>query len=362
MGSDQHRRVSLSFRRPLLRWFAVLFLLLIFAWPCLGKGRVEARRAQPWRAVHLLNYNNDSDLEVLGQNLGKLAALGINTVILEVDYNFAFQSHPELRRGASPITRTGARKFAAICRRLGIRLVPEFQSLGHQSWKGETYPLLTVYSSFDLTPGAFPGNEGVYCREWDPLNPAVAKIIFQLLDELIDAFQAKAVHAGMDEVFLLGSDLSPATKGKDPALLFAKAVNDIHAHLHERHVEMLIWGDRLIDAKTYDFSEWESSKNGTAAAIDLIPKDIIVCPWHYQLRDSYPSIPMFLERGFRVLPAGWNKLEATQALIDYSRNYHSAKLLGHLFTTWGVKKEALLDFPVLVEGLKLLRAEPSQDH
>jgi hypothetical protein len=52
-----------------------------------------------------------------------------------------------------------------------------------------------------------------------------------------------------------------------------------------------MWGDRLIDGKKYDFGEWEASTNGTAAAIDLIPKDIIVCPWHYELRDNYPSIP-----------------------------------------------------------------------
>jgi hypothetical protein len=347
-------------------WFVVLFLVAISAWPGQARSRFESKRAQPWHALHLLNYNNDSDLEALGQNLGKLAEMGVNTVILEVDYNFAFKSHPELRRGSNPITREGARKFAATCRKLGIRLIPEFQSLGHQSWKSETFPLLTVYPSFDLTPGAFPGNQGIYCREWDPLNPAVAKIVFQLIDELIDAFRANAVHVGMDEVFLLGSDLSPSTKGKDPAMLFAKAVNDIHRHLvRERHVEMLMWGDRLIDGKANDLGVWEASMNGTAAAIEMIPKDIIVCPWHYEVRDAYPSIPMFLDKGFRVLPAGWNKLEAARALIEYSRQSDSPKLLGYMFTTWGVKKEALIDFPVLVEGLKLLRAEtrsPNRNH
>jgi hypothetical protein len=162
-------------RRVLGLRLGVLFLTLIGTWPCLARNSLGAKRAQPWRAVHLLNYNNDPDLEALGQNLPQLAALGINTVILEVDYNFAFQSHPELRRGTNPITREGARKFAATCRKLGIRVIPEFQSLGHQSWKGETFPLLTAYPLFDSTPGAFPGNEGVYCREWDPLNPAVNK-------------------------------------------------------------------------------------------------------------------------------------------------------------------------------------------
>ncbi|MCM3874152.1 MAG: family 20 glycosylhydrolase [Pyrinomonadaceae bacterium] len=339
-----------------VRLFSVVLFLLIGATWMPADAGVVSKRAKPWRALHLLDYTSDSALDVLGQNLENLAKMGINVIILEVDYNFAFKSHPNLRRGTSPITHDGARRFAALCKKFGIRLIPEFQSLGHQSWKGETFPLLTVYPAFDITPGAFPDNQGIYCREWDPLNPEVRKVVFQLMDEIIDAFRANAFHVGMDEVFLLGSEFSPATKGKDVGLLFAKAVNDIYAHLvRKRRVEMLMWGDRLIDGKKYDLGEWEASINGTAAAIDLIPKDIIVCPWHYELRDNYPSIPMFIEKGFRVLPAGWNKVDATKALVDYSRQHAGKKLLGHLFTTWGVKKEALVEFPPLVEGLKLLR-------
>ena len=321
----------------------------------------NAKPSQPWRAIHLLSYDTDADLEALALNLPSLAKQGINVVILEVDYNFAFKSHPELRRGANPITRAGARRFAAACKQNNIRLIPEFQSLGHQSWKTETFPLLTVYPKFDLTPGAFPNNEGIYCREWDPLNPEVWRIVFDLMDEIIDAFRADALHVGMDEVFLLGSEQSPSTKGQDPGALFAKAVNELHKHLvRKRKIEMLMWGDRLIDGKKYDLGEWEASINDTAPAIDLIPKDIIICPWHYELRDGYPSIPMFIEKGFRVLPAGWNNVDATKALIQFSRLHAGPKLLGYMFTTWGVKKEELLTFPPLVEGLPLLRDQKTQ--
>ena len=319
-------------------------------------GSDKSKSPKPWRAVHLLDYNTDSALDALGQNLETFSKQGINVIILEVDYNFEFKSHPELRRGTNPITRDGARKFAALCRKFNIRLIPEFQSLGHQSWKAETFPLLAVYPKFDLTPGAFPNNEGIYCREWDLLNPEVWRVVFSLMDEIIDAFRADAFHVGMDEVFLLGSAQSPSTRGQDTAVLFAKAVNEIHVHLvGKRKVEMLMWGDRLIDGQKYDLGEWEASKNGTAAAVDVIPKDIIVCPWHYEMRESYPSIPMLIEKGFRVLPAGWNKVDATKALIEYSRKNSGPKLLGYLFTTWGVKKDELMQFPPLVEGLILLQ-------
>jgi hypothetical protein len=326
---------------------------LLFVLSCVGL--VDAKPAQPWRAVHLLNYDTDADLDALAKNLAPLAKLGVNVIILEVDYNFAFKSHPELRRGESPITREGARRFAAACKQNKIRLIPEFQSLGHQSWKAETFPLLTVNPQFDLTPGAFPNNDGIYCREWDPLNPQVWRVVFDLMDEIIDAFHADALHAGMDEVFLLGSEQSPTTKGQDPGALFAKAVNEIHKHLvGKRKVEMLMWGDRLIDGEQFDFGEWEASMNGTATAIERIPKDIIICPWHYEARESYPSITMFIDKGFRVLPAGWKDVEATKALLQFSRAHAGPRLLGHMFTTWGVKKDELLQFPALVEGLNLL--------
>ena len=340
----------------LVKYFCIALVLLLFAVETLATTRVKSK---PWRAVHLLDYNTDAALDELAKNLESLAKQGINVIILEVDYNFAFKSHPELRRGTDPITPAGARRFADQCTKFGIRLIPEFQSLGHQSWKEETFPLLTVYPKFDLTPGAFPKNEGIYCREWDPLNPEVWPIVFKLMDEIIDAFRANAMHVGMDEVFLLGSDKSPSTKGKDPGVLFADAVKKIHQHLvRKRGVEMLMWGDRLVDGKKYDLGEWEAATNGTATAIDMIPKDIIICPWHYEPRAAYPSVPMFTQKGFRVLPAGWNKVDATKALIEYSRAHAGPKLLGHLFTTWGVKKDALLEFEPLVEGLKLLQAEP----
>jgi glycosyl hydrolase family 20 len=335
---------------------AVLVAALLASTAVAGVVRPKPEK---WRALHVLDYASDADLDALAQSLPKLAQMGINVLILEVDYDFEFKSHPELRRGKNPITRAGARRFAQTCRKNNIRLIPEFQSLGHQSWKAQTFPLLTAYPKFDLTPGAFPNNEGLYCREWNPLDPDLNAIVFALIDEIIDAFQADALHAGMDEVFLLGSDSSPSTKGKDPAKLFAKAVNDLHDHLKKRRVEMLIWGDRLFDGKDLEFGEWESSLNGTAAAIDQIPRDIILCPWHYEKKDAYPSIPMFIKKGFRVLPAGWNKVDATQALIEYAERQNSSQVIGHLFTTWGVKKDKLIENEPLSEGLKVLMSRKS---
>jgi hypothetical protein len=138
----------------------------------------------------------------------------------------------------------------------------------------------------------------------------------------------------MDEVFVLGE--CPRCKGTPNAELFAKAVNDLHGHLVGKHgLEMQMWGDRLLPPST-GYSMWERSNNESEGAIDLIPKDIVVCDWHYEVmeQDDYPSVRYLQEKGMRVWPGGWNVTDAVQRLIEVSRRDATPKMLGYLATTW----------------------------
>lgn len=295
--------------------------------------------AEAWRGVHL-SVASDDDLTALEGQLPKLAAAGVNVLILQTDYHFDFQSHPELRP-ARFITKAKAREFAAVARASGIRVIPELDCLGHQSWSSHTLSLLAKYPQFDETPGQFPGNQGIYCRSWCPLNPGVNQVVFALIDELVDAFQADAFHVGMDEVFIIGDKNCPRCHGQDPAKLFAKAVNDLHRHIvGQRKLTMLMWGDRLLDATTMGYGRWEAAANGTAPAVDLIPKDIVICDWHYRAQTNYPSVPFFLKKGFRVWPSGFQPLEAAQAFSQFSlaQRRQNPRVIGYLATTWSKAK------------------------
>jgi hypothetical protein len=272
--------------------------------------------------------------------------------VVEVNYAFEFKSHPELRAGQF-ITQTKAQQLAQAARGQNIRLVPQLNCLGHQSWSKNTAELLTKYPQFDETPGKFPENKDIYCRSWCPQNPEVNAVVFALIDDLAEGFEADAFHVGMDEVFILASEHCPRCKGGDPAKLFAKAVNDLHGHVvDKRKLEMLIWGDRLLSAKGLELSEWEAAKNGTEGAIDLIPTDIIICDWHYGKKASYPSIPLLLKKGFRVWPSGWQPLDASKAFSAYARSQTDPGLIGYLCTTWSkVKIPDLATWPPVTEVL-----------
>lgn len=299
------------------------------------------RAAEPvasWRGVHVMAWGLAGGPEGLGplkEAIEKvLAPLGVNVIVLEVGYNFDYKSHPELRQ-TKYITKADVQDLVRVCRQHGIRLIPQFNCLGHQSWRNTLYPLLTQYRELEEPPDVEPGKRWTALRSWCPSHPDVNPIVFALIDELIDAFQADAFHVGMDEVLVVGSKQCPRCKDKTPAEAFAQAVNDYHRHLvQEKKLSMLMWGDRLIDARTMPHDGWSSSNNGTAPAIDLVPKDIIICDWHYDKRDDYPSVRYFLDKGFRVWPASWNNVEAARALVANSREHATDRMLGHLSTTW----------------------------
>ncbi len=316
--------------RRVLSYLPLVYIFLIL---CLSSAPA-AGKSPNWRGLHVLTTSQDKTAQ-LTEVVGKLAKLGVNIIIAEINYGYEYQSHPELR-GKNPSKKEHVKKLLGECSKHNVRLIPQFQCLGHQSWRKNIFPLLLKYPQFDERLGKYGKNEQIYCRSWCPLHPEVNRIVFDLMDELILVFEADALHVGMDEVFLIGEDSCPRCRGKDKAKLFAKAVNDYHKHLVKKHkIEMLMWGDRLIDAGKIKYGKWEASANGTAGAINMIPKDIIICDWHYEKRDTYESIPMFLKKGFRVWPAGWKKLEATRALVEYSRRFESNRMLGHLNTTWG---------------------------
>lgn len=315
-------------------------------------------RPVKYLGLHVLVESRHAAGELIAE-IPALGRRGVNLLVVEVDYNFEYRSHPELR-GPEPVTREQARKIVQLCRQHGIRLIPEFQSFGHQSWEKKTFSLLTVYPEFDETPGKYPDNQGIYCRSWCPLHPDLPEIINALYDELLEAFEADALHVGMDEVFIIADPDCPRCAGKDPAELFAHAVRTAYEHIViSRGKEMFMWGDRLLDGRATGYGEWEGSMNDTHRAIDLIPKDIIICDWHYEEMPGgvYPSIPIFIEKGFRVLPTSFKNVRAAEALIDFSLRFPAERMLGHLCTIWKQPEAGKTHrHPPLVLAARKLRA------
>jgi hypothetical protein len=263
---------------------------------------------------------------------------GVNVLVIEFDYRYQYTSHPEVV-DADALSRNDVKAIVEACKAAGIRLIPLVNLLGHQSWAKTTFGLLRSHPEFDETPGKYPDNEGIYCRSYCPLHPELHKIVFDLMDELADACEADAVHVGMDEVFILADPDCPRCKSRNRAELFAQEVRTLHDHLLSKNRGMWMWGDRFLDGEVMGVGEWEGSQNGTAWAINLVPRDIVICDWHYEAVS--PTAAYFAAQGFRVVAATGRMTGVALGQLDliYSVRTHADKTiaprtLGVLQTTW----------------------------
>jgi hypothetical protein len=275
-----------------------------------------------------------------------LAPAGVNVLVLRVDYNYEFARHPELRDSAA-LSRAEVRRLAVAAREGGVRIIPQVNLLGHQSWAEKVGKLLEAHPEFDETPWIvmptkyeWPNPERLYCKSYCPLHPEVHDVVFSVVDEIMDAFEADVFHAGMDEVFYLGEYGCPRCQGRDKAELFAGEVRRVRDHLAASGRSLWIWGDRLLDGATTGLGEWEASYNGTQRAVDLIPRDVVICDWHYERPE--PTAVYFAMKGLSVVSCPWRQKEtAVQQVRDMRRLRAFAtpemkeRYQGVLQTVWG---------------------------
>jgi len=100
-----------------------------------------------------------------------------------------------------------------------------------------------------------------------------------------------------------------------------------------------MWGDRFLDGNVTGIGKWEASQNETAPAVAQVPKDIVICDWHYERAE--PTAAYFAIQGFQVLPSpwrladvAWDQLDQIQALRKSSSEPTASRPLGMLQTSW----------------------------
>jgi hypothetical protein len=277
----------------------------------------------------------------------------VNTIVLRIDYRYQYKSRPELISD-NALSESDVIKIVRACKAGGIKIIPQVNMLGHQSWYANVGKLLEAYPEFNETPEiptdqeiSWPNQWGLYCLSYCPLHPKVHEVVFDVIDEIVEVFEADAFHAGMDEVFFLGMD--ERCRGRDNAELFAGEVTAIRNHLASNGRKLWIWGDRLIDGKTTGIGLWEASYNNTHRAIDMIPKDVVINDWHYERPD--PTAAYFALKGFQVITCPWRFPEVTkkqlQMMVDFKQGATEAvrdNYQGMLHTVWTSAENTIEQF------------------
>ncbi len=275
-----------------------------------------------------------------------LAPRGFNLIVMQIRYRYKFQLHPECM-GYDPLSKEDIKKLVAVCKKHNIRFLPKMNLQGHQSGLPNTPTdgilhghheripdirdgLLRAYPEFDEEadqPGSF------YSRSLCLSNPLVKIVVFDLIDELLDVFEADGIHIGCDEILNIG--LCPECRKHSNAELFANWINAIHDHIAQRGAQLLMWGDRFLNSAETGYQEFESSANGTDPAIDMVAKDILVCDWHYEKQPKgYPSVEVYGKKGFNILISPWRYQQNAENFINYAIEHDMGNVEGILMTTW----------------------------
>jgi len=301
--------------------------LVFFLTVCLmGVSRAQTETNENWKKLPvkalLLSAPRAEDVPMFCDFIrDALPKEGVNTLVLRIRYHYEFKSNPAVIAN-NPLSEAALKAIVQACRDVGIRFIPKMNLLGHQSDEEYIMPILKNYPEFDESPAFNPPSPwkpaekttDFYSKSLCPQHPGLLPVLFPLIDELIDVCDADAFHVGLDEVWIIGDDNCPRCGGMDKSELFADYVTKLHQHLQEKECEMWMWSDRLIDGKTTGLLGWQASMNDTHRAIDLIPKDIVICDWKYE--DAAPTPAYFAVKGFDVLPSSCYNPDAALAQLD----------------------------------------------
>ena len=313
---------------------------------------------------------NPQGVDRLVEFIKELGRLKVNTLVLRLGYDYKYESRPELSN-VNGLDKSHVKKILSACKSAGIRLIPQVDLFGHQSWHSKLGKLLEVYPEFDETPNIklpdkyeWPNKDTLYCKSYCPLHPKLHEVIFDIVDEIVEVFEADAFHAGLDEVFYIGHYQCIRCRGKEKARLFSGEVNKIYNHLKKSNIQLWMWGDRLIDGKTTGIGMWEASENQTHDAIDMIPKDIVINDWHYET--AHPTAAYFALKGFGVVSCSWRKsdvaVDQLKQMLQYRSNSSDivkSNFMGVMHTVWS-GTEAFLDTYYGIKDDKTERGSQSE--
>ena len=259
-----------------------------------------------FRGVHLLAASDA--LSYISKLIDKvLAPLKVNHIILQTD-KVVWKSHPEVTDPSNYMTQDDVRKLIAIAREHHITVTPLVQSPGHLEW--------AFRNGANLDFAEDPNTPYCYCMS----NPKSYEFIFDIIDEAIELFgNPEYFHAGRDEFDMRGAypnDEKCKAVGKEK--LYIQDTLRIYEHLRSKGCKMMMWGDILL-------------KPGFRELVDELPKDILINDWHYDPRETYPSVEFFKSRGFQAVGCTWYN---PRNIFSFSTYAARQSALGMMQTTW----------------------------
>lgn len=195
------------------------------------------------------------------------------------------------------------RGLVAYCRERGMDVIPEVPCLSHADY------LLNAHQELSERPyDPFPDT---YC----PSNPESYKLLFDVMDEVIDVFRPKVMQVGHDEFYTYG--LCERCRQRSAPEILAGDINRIHEYLAAHGIRLMYWAEKVLNHVT----SWGEGLGGaerhckcsrntvhdmpaTYPALDMIDKDCIAHNWYWGMSEKHDRA--FLSRGMTMTYGNWD--------------------------------------------------------
>lgn len=291
----------------------------------------------PWRGQMVTMRQGPTDPDVFARAIEKMVAADLNLLVVEVEKGLRYESHPKVSADWA-LSKDTLRGLLDIARRGGMQCVPLLPSLSHSGYLVNAYPQIAETASV--------------C----PRHPFTHQVLDDLSDELIELFEATLFHIGHDEMLSAfprherrSALQCPVCRGGDGATWFRDSILRWHDRLTSRGLGVMMWADMLLEPEAmFAASPWQGNVHAYHAgwpdhferALDELPRDIIMCDWHYKDGREFPSLRYFQDKGFNVLGCPKTKMGENAFLFtDYAQRTRTPNLLGMLGTNWSPMDE-----------------------
>jgi len=259
-------------------------------------------------------------LESFKEQIDLLAAAKINQLQYYIEHTFRYRRHPDIGRGAGPLTADDILELDAYARRRHVELVPSLSSFGHLA------SVLHHPKYQHLAEMAAGGNY------WS-LSPALEEtytFLEELYAEFLPCFSSKRFNVCCDEVWDLGQGQSAKLAGKiGKGRLYLSHIVRLRDLAAAHGKKIMIWGDIV---RNYP------------ELIGDIPKDITLLDWGYDRQMDWGRVKDFTATGLEtyVCPSvnGYGCLfprlwESAANIVGWAKAGKASGAVGVLNTDWG---------------------------
>lgn len=230
--------------------------------------------------------------------------------------------------GGKVVPQTMIKEMIDYCRERFMEVVPEMPSLSHCD-----YLLTRHHELAERQDDPYPDT---VCPE----HPDYYPLLWDLIDEHIALFQPKRMHLGHDEYYSVAH--CPRCKHLKAPEIYAADLKKCRAYLKERGVELMIWGEKLLDSRLPDGegcggADVYGMVNGERVLLtpaiwpcrDLLEKDIQIMHWYWSIDRDYDKV--YEECGFPMMFG--NMRSAT--LPEWEKRIRAANFMGTCCSNWG---------------------------